>query len=302
LFAASVGLAACGAVAVGISMSGVDSVRVTPAARAGHFVVFGQRFTYPDVNLAAVATLALALLGAVVVCLVVRGAARELRSHRRFARAIRGRIVHDWGDVCVFSDARVQAFCAGLLRPRVYVSSAAAQVLSADELGAVLSHERHHRDRRDPLRIALGGVLARALFFMPVLGRLSSSYCASAELAADEAAIRADSGSPTALASAMLAFQDSTRPEQSVGIAPERVDHMLGRHVPPPLPLVGLGLACATAGLIALLAVLAQGVAVAHLTLNLPLLSSQPCVAVLALIPGLLGTLAARSLHNPTTA
>jgi Zn-dependent protease with chaperone function len=234
LFAASIALAACGAVAVGISIGSVESVRVTPAARAGHFVLFGQRFTYPAVNLAAMVALALAGLGAVVVCLVARGAAHELRSRYRFARAISGRIVHDSGGVRVFDDARVQAFCAGLLRPRVYLSTGAARVLRRDELGAVLAHEWHHRDRRDPLRLALGRVLAHALFFMPVLGRLNAGYCATAELAADEAAIRAVGGSPTALAFAMLAFQDGTHPANSVGIAAERVDQMLGRHVSVP--------------------------------------------------------------------
>jgi hypothetical protein len=56
--------------------------------------------------------------------------------------------------------------------------------------------------------------------------------------------------------------------------------------------------AVATAGLIALLAVQAQGVAVAHLTLNLPLLSSQPCITALAPIPGLLGAVAMRRLRR----
>jgi Zn-dependent protease with chaperone function len=302
LFATSIGLAACGAVAVGISMSGVGSVTVKPAARAGHFVLLGLRFTYPDVNLAAAVALALAALGAVVVCLVVRGAARELRSRHRFARAIKGRIVQRSGDLCVFTDPNVQAFCAGLLRPRVYLSTTAARMLRADELAAVLAHERHHRNRRDPLRIALGRVLAHALFFMPVLRSLSNGYCATAELAADEAAIHADGGSTTALASAMLAFQDSTNPADSVGIAPERVDHLLGRHAPTPLPAPRLAAAFGSAALISLLAVEAQGLAVAHFTLNLPLLSAQPCIAVLALIPGVLGTIAVRYLRRPATA
>jgi Zn-dependent protease with chaperone function len=297
----SIGLTAVGAIAIGIALRGVEAVRVAPAARAGHFVVLGQRFTYPEINVAAAITLALAALGAIVVYLALRGVLRELAANRRFARSIRARVVGRSGDVCVFEDERPQAFCAGLLRPRVYLSSGAARMLPADELGAVLAHERHHRDRRDPLRIAAGRVLAKALFFMPVLGRLHGGYCATAELAADDAAIRADDGSPSALASALLAFADATHPAGSVGIAPERVDHMLGRHVPSPMPTSSLAAALATSALIGLIAWQAGGAAVARATFDLPLLSTQPCIIMLALIPGLLGAIAARRLRSITS-
>lgn len=301
LFATSIGLAACGAIAIGIALSGVESVRATPSARAGHFVVLGQRFTYPELNVAAALALALAVLGAIVVSLALRGVAREVVSGRRFARAIRGRVVHCSGDLCVFEDEGPEAFCAGLLRPRVYLSTGAARLLPADELRAVLAHERHHRDQHDPLRIALGRVLVAAMFFMPVLSRLHRGYCATAELAADDAAIQAHGGSATALASAMLAFEGATRPAASVGIAPERIDHMLGRHVPAPLPRSRLVAALVTAALIALIAWQAGGAAVAHATFNLPLLSTQPCIVTLAMIPGFVGALAARHLRSAAT-
>jgi len=43
------------------------------------------------------------------------------------------------------------AFCAGLLRPCVYVTTATAK-LNTNELDAVLAHEAAHARRRDPLR------------------------------------------------------------------------------------------------------------------------------------------------------
>jgi Zn-dependent protease with chaperone function len=297
LFALSIGLGACGAVAVGIALRGVESVRVTPGARVGHFVVLGQSFSYPDLNAAAAVALALAGLGAVVLGLGLHAAVRELRSSLRFARMLRGRTVRRIGEVCVFEEDRPQAFCAGLVRPRVYLSAGAARQLPEEELRAVLAHEWHHRDRRDPLRIAVGRVLARAMFFMPVLVRLHRRYCAIAELAADDAAIRADGGSPTALASAMLVFEDATHPAASVGIAPERVDHMLGRDQPARLPVVRVAGALATTALIALAAWQVGGTALARATFNLPLLSTQPCIVSLALVPGLVGTLAVRYLR-----
>ena len=130
----SIGLTAAGAVAIGIALRGVEAVRVAPAARAGHFVVLGQRFTYPEINVAAAIAVALAALGAIVVYLALRGVVRELASNHRFARSIRARVVRRSGDVCVFDDERPQAFCAGLLRPRVYLSTAAARVLPAGRI------------------------------------------------------------------------------------------------------------------------------------------------------------------------
>ena len=51
------------------------------------------------------------------------------------------------------------AFCAGLLRPRVFVSEGALARLGARALTAVVAHEGHHAARRDPLRI----LIARAI-------------------------------------------------------------------------------------------------------------------------------------------
>lgn len=300
LFALNACLGACGAVAIGVALRGADSVRISPAARAATFTVLGQRFTYPEVNAAAAVALVLAGLGAIVVLLALRATARELRANRRFGQTMRARDVRRHGDVYVFEAPDAQAFCAGLLRPRLYLSTGAARLLPADELRAVLAHERHHRDRRDPLRIAIGRVLARALFFMPVLGRLHSRYCATVELAADAAAVRADGGSPAALASAMLAFDGSTHPASSVGIAPERVDHLLGRHAPRPLPVAPIAVALATAVAIGVAAWLLGGAAIAQLTLNLPLLSTQPCIVTLALVPGVLGAIAVGYLRRAT--
>ena len=301
LFALNAGLGACGAVAIGIALRGADSVRISPAARAARFIFLGQRFTYPEVNAAAAVALVLAGLGAIVVLLALRATARELRSTRHFGQTMRARNVHRFGDVHVFEDEDAQAFCAGLLRPRLYLSTGAARLLPADELRAVLAHERHHRDRRDPLRIAIGRVLARALFFMPVLGRLHSRYCAIAELAADAAAVRADGGNPAALASAMLVFDGTTHPASSVGIAPERVDHLLGRHAPRPLPFASMATALVTATAIGVAAWQLGGAAIAQLTLDLPLLSTQPCIVTLALVPGLLGAVAVGYLRRATS-
>ena len=131
-------------------------------------------------------------------------------------------------DALVIRDERPHAFCAGLLRPQVYVSTGAVAMLDEATLEAVLAHERHHARRRDPLRLAAGRVLARSVFFVPGLRELVSRQQALAELSADESAVSAAAGNRSALARAMLMFSDASAPDSAVGIDPARVDHLLG--------------------------------------------------------------------------
>src|SRR5206468_1717236 len=84
---------------------------------------------------------------AAVVLAVTLGAAwRQARSQRRLLRGlpVAGRLPGHPG-VWLFEAGAPLAFCAGWLRPRVFVSRAAVERLSGAELRAVLAHEAHHR-------------------------------------------------------------------------------------------------------------------------------------------------------------
>jgi Zn-dependent protease with chaperone function len=286
-FAVNAALGAFTSLAAAVAVAGsVASVKLgAPAQRTAGLTVFGQHFGRPDLNLPAGLTLALALLGLVVVGLAAEAAVRELVASRRFLRAVAARRPVLRGDFFVFDAPAVQAFCAGLRRPEVYVSTGALRTLSACELEAVLAHERHHRRSHDPLRIATGRVLTKALFLVPVVGQLHRRSCAIAELAADEAAIAANRDGGRSLASAMLVFAAGAHPEAAVGIAPERVDQMVGRGPDWRLPLAVVASAFAAVALIAALAWQLAQLAVLQTTLNLPLLSAQPCIVILALLP-----------------
>ena len=65
------------------------------------------------------------------------------------------------------------AFCAGVARPRVFISRTLTERLAAGELRAVVLHEASHARRRDPLRRALRVAAAETLFFAlrEVVGR-----------------------------------------------------------------------------------------------------------------------------------
>jgi Zn-dependent protease with chaperone function len=263
---------------------GLGSIRAIPGSRAATFSLLGQRFSDPSVNLAAALLMTLVLIAAVVLAVGGRAALAGALASRRFRRRMKARCVACEPDFLVFQDDEVHAFCAGLLRPQIYISTAALTVLSGTELAAVLAHERHHRRRRDPLRIALGRAVARGLFFLPGARLLHERYCALAELAADDFAVRSQAGGSRALASAMLAFATTGQPAEAVGIAPERVEHLMGRPPDWPLPvaLVGLGAGIATVTIGA--SVLLAGAASVRASLALPVLSAKPCIAVLGLI------------------
>lgn len=176
----------------------------------------------------ALPIITLATLGVAVLVRAVRSIWTRARAERRFRAALRWCARLDLGGtpVTVVDHADPRAFCAGYVRPRIYLSRGALARLSKAELQAVVAHECHHLRRHDPLRLLVAGVLADALFFLPALRRLGGRYGALAEVAADEAAARV-AGTST-LASALLAFGGSHSSEMVVGIAPERVDHLLG--------------------------------------------------------------------------
>ncbi len=263
----------------------------------GHLHDACRRWTIADLNAQSVLLLTLGSLGLAVVTLTTRSSFRQARAGRRFARrleglpglpGIRGGFVLD--------DARPHAFCFGLLRPRVFVSRGALESLDRKELAAVIAHELHHARRRDPLRLFVARGLADGLFFMPVLRRLGDRCAALAELDADSAAVRT-TGGPQALASALLAFESHPGP-MAVGIAPERVDHLLGHRSGWELPtLMLIGAIAAGVTLLAFTVRLAQSTS--HASVALPTLVTELCMLAMTIVPlaigaaGLLGSRAA---------
>jgi Zn-dependent protease with chaperone function len=261
----------------------------------GRFDLAGIRVSYPSVNAAAWILLAVALVGFSAIAVALRAALRQRAAYRRFLAglAVVGHLNDP--DALVIDDPRPQAFCAGYLRPRVYISQAALNLLGDAELQAVLAHEHHHRRVRDPLRLACGRILGQSLFFLPALRALFGRYSDLAELNADGAAVRARAGGRAALASALLTFDAS-----GAGISPERVDSLLGQPIGWRRPWWLM-----SASLVALSSLIsvtwgASQAASTSATLNVPFLSSQPCLAMLTLVP-LLGCVVLALLARRTS-
>jgi Peptidase family M48 len=258
----------------------------------GRFDVAGLVLSYPKLNGADWLLIGLAAVGATAITVAGRGAWRQRSAYRGFLDRLEvlGRLPGH-PTVKVIAGTRPEAFCAGYLRPSIYISQGALELLSTPELDAVLAHERHHTVVRDPLRFAFGRILSQALFFAPVLRALRDRYADLAEVNADRAAVRASAGRQAPLASALLVF-DTSAPPGASGISPARVDSLLGQPAPWRLPISLMATSLAAVSALSLLTWQAGGIASVQATFNVPFLSSQPCVLMITLLP-LLGCLVA---------
>jgi len=170
-------------------------------------------------SLALDAHVALGIVAAGVIARAAVSLVRQLHAQRAFLRrlpVLREAVVHGHR-VRVVPGPGLQAFCAGLLRPAVYASE--GTLAAADpEVRAILAHEEHHRARRDPLRLLCARLVSDALRPLPPFAALATREAALADLAADAATVEA-LGDRAPLASALVRFD---------GVAPERVDRLVG--------------------------------------------------------------------------
>lgn len=247
-----------------------------------------QRLLLPDASLAGVLSLLLGALAFAVLGRTSWSAVRQLGTSRRVLAGLRvvGERTIDGQRVTVIDGAKPVAFCAGLLRPRIYVSTGTLAALSDAELGAVVAHEGHHARVRDPLRVFLARALSDGLFFLPALRPLSERYAEVAELAADRAAVRASRDDAAPLASALLSFEAAD--PAVVGIAPERVDHLMGERWSWQLPAALLAWALVAVGALVVVALRVQATGAA-VEVNVPLLVAQSCMLILAGVPLVVG-------------
>lgn len=175
--------------------------------------------------------------------------------------------------VVVESKERI-AFCAGLLRPCVAISTAVCDALEPSALRALLAHEAAHARRRDPLRQVLGAAATRALWLVPAASALAAHRRLRYELAADrEAAGRAGRRS---LAAALLVMHEPGQAAPSAAISggagrlEARVDALLGSEIPR-LQLPAAILMRSALGVM-LIAAVASGLALSPPAIGAPLL------------------------------
>jgi len=148
------------------------------------------------------------------------------------------------GRIDVVLDRRPFSFCYWFLRPRICLSTALVGRLDADELRAVLFHERYHLRHRDPLRLVIARYFAAGLYVVPVVEDLVEHFVLEKELEADQDAVAA-MGTVAPLARALdrlLPDADDVSlgllvPVGSLSVTEARIDHLVeGRPLPVMIP------------------------------------------------------------------
>lgn len=107
------------------------------------------------------------------------------------------------GRVVFFSGPLSFACTAGLLYPKVYVSTGLVDSLNDEEVKAVLRHEQSHLKRRDPLLSLIVFFIARFFLFLPWARKLLRTSRKESELIADGHAL-SFTRDPSDLASALI--------------------------------------------------------------------------------------------------
>lgn len=203
----------------------MNSVRATIllvlGAGSACFLVSFASQADPLFALEAAGTLVLCIWGATAIALALGSTALARAS------TARSRADDIAGVQCrVIQDRNRQAFAAGSLRPTVFVTTGAIDVLTDEELRAVLLHEIHHARTRAPLRAAFVEAWLVIVRLAPPLRQRLVSRLATLETTADRFALEAGA-TRRQLASALVKL-DSSPGVSFAGHADARVTALVG--------------------------------------------------------------------------
>ena len=139
--------------------------------------------------------------------------------------------------VIVFENRLPLAFTAGLLKPKVFVSTGLVDALNEKELRAVIDHELHHQRSRDPLKGLAVSFISDFFFFLPISRFLKKAHLLMSEMTADAHSVNFHAD-PLVLAGSLLKVQKLNGPAASWFFDPtiERTKHLLGERSRIPLP------------------------------------------------------------------
>jgi Zn-dependent protease with chaperone function len=142
---------------------------------------------------------------AISIVRMVRAASGSLRYGRRCRQAgHEARVSTEDSPMLIVEGEAPLVALAGVIRPRIVISSGVLRALSREELGAALSHERAHRTSRDNLKRLLL-LLAPEIFpFSRGFASLERAWARFTEWAADDRAVAGDSRRSLSLAAALV--------------------------------------------------------------------------------------------------
>jgi Zn-dependent protease with chaperone function len=203
----------------------------------------------------AISTPVVRMVGTAVALLVVaRGGwglasatVRARRQRRRHAEAVAvlGRPLPELGAVVVDHDAAA-AWCLPGRDRRIVVTSGALRALDAEQLRAVVAHERAHLRGHHHLVLAAADAIARAFPVLPLCRHAGLEVAALVEMLADDAAARRHNRA--VLATALVGVANGAAPGRALAVGGPTAVRRMRRMLVPPRPLGIPSRAAAVAG------------------------------------------------------
>lgn len=183
--------------------------------------------------LLAAAALGLRLLG--VLIMSAYRTTTDRRRHRALVDLL-GTPSPDLGGARVLDHPQAVAYCLPGLRSRVVLSAGVLRILDADEVDAVLAHERAHLSERHDLVMLPFVAWAGALPFLPGVRRARVAVAALVEMVADDRARQV--ADPATLAGAIARLGATLAPRGGFALSDScvvvRVSRLLDTE--PPVP------------------------------------------------------------------
>ncbi|MGC4939929.1 M56 family metallopeptidase [Kribbella sp. DT2] len=166
---------------------------------------------------------------------------------------------HPDRDLVVIDHPGAAAFCLPGRPRRVVVTSSALALLTADELSAVLAHERAHLHGRHHLIVAIAKGLRRSFPGLPIFVWGDDEISRLVEMAADDSACR--NSSPRSVANALMLLAGGRPPAATLALGGHstelRLRRLMDRRSAPLRSLTSVGLVGGIAIILAAPAILA---------------------------------------------
>ena len=133
---------------------------------------------------------------ALVVIILVKQIARYITFSKRLSllqdELVTKKVIvqYDLHQITVITSEAPIALTYRLIKPKIVLSTALVNMLTEEELRAVICHEQFHQQHRDPLKKFLITLLVTALWYVPILKWVSKHYQTLREIEADKFAIQ----------------------------------------------------------------------------------------------------------------
>ncbi len=91
--------------------------------------------------------------------------------------------------ICLFMNENIYAFCFGVIKSKIYISTALVNNLEQDELEAVLLHEFYHLNQRHSTVLTFSKFVSSLFPFFPLLSEIHTLIKENQEISADNFAV-----------------------------------------------------------------------------------------------------------------